>query len=205
MEDDAVIGKSIDLDEKILRKNRIPLLFEDPSWKKLFGDTEDKKIQQSKEELMELVSKNREMEKSMRKLQKDKLEAMKMILGVSDSVNNENKTENIGLLDEYKERVLDINEELEEITFQLETIPKEIRDANFQLLNLTVQHGYDELKRKEKGLEKASAELDALRARLQELIVIKYDYEEWINETYIFLHGLLGNEMIEKLDRERLK
>ena len=30
---------------------------------------------------------------------------MKMILGISNAINNENKTHSIGLLDEYKERV----------------------------------------------------------------------------------------------------
>ena len=37
---------------------------------------------------------------------------MKMILGISDSINNDNKVENIALLDDYKNRMISINEEL---------------------------------------------------------------------------------------------
>lgn len=200
-----MFAKNINLDESILLKNKIPLLHNDDSWIKLFGDTNDKNIQNAKEELIELVSKEKEIEIQYRELQKEKLKCMKMILGVSDSINNENKVENIALLDDYKNRMININEELEELTFQIETIPKEIRETNLKLLNATVQYGYDELKAKEKIVNQSISEIEILRQRLKELIETKHDYEEWINETYTFLHGLLGSEVIEKIDKERLK
>lgn len=200
-----MFGKNINLDESIILKNKIPLLHNDDSWIKLFGDTNDKNIQNAKEELIELVSKEKEIEIQYRELQKEKLKCMKMILGVSDSINNENKVENIALLDDYKNRMININEELEELTFQIETIPKEIRETNLKLLNATVQYGYDELKAKEKIVNQSISEIEILRQRLKELIETKHDYEEWINQTYTFLHGLLGSEVIEKIDKERLK
>lgn len=202
---DLVFNRNINLNESILLKNKIPLLYNDNSWTKLFGDVNDKSIQNAKEELVELVAKERELESRNRELQKEKLKCLKMILGVSDSINNENKIENVSLLDEYKNQILNINEEIENLTFQLETIPKEIRNANLKLLNATIQYGYDELKAKEKVVNQAINEIEILRQRLKELILTKHDYEEWINETYTFFHGLLGSEVIEKIDKERLK
>ncbi len=73
-----------------------------------------------------------------------------MILGISDAINNEDKNVDINLLDEYREKIENINKELDDITFQLETIPGEIRELNFNLLKLTVDYGYKELKIKEK-------------------------------------------------------
>lgn len=200
-----MFGRSMSLDENILRKNKIPLLHNDPGWTKLFGNVNDKHIQNAKEELTLLVSKEKEIETKSREFQKEKLKCMKMILGVSDSVNNDNKVENIVLLDEYKKQMLSINDELEELSFQLETIPKDIREANLKLLNATIQYGYDELKYKEKIVSQSMDEINILRNRLKELIKTKHDFEEWINDTYTFLHGLLGSEVIEKIDRERLK
>ncbi|CAK7085238.1 hypothetical protein [Tissierella sp.] len=200
-----MFGRNINLDQSILLKNKIPLLYNDESWVKLFGDVNDKNIQNTKEELIELVSKERELEIQNRELQREKLKCMKMILGISDSINNDNKVENIALLDDYKNRMISINEELEELTFQLETIPKEIREANLKLLNLTIEYGYDELKVKEKVVAQSIGEIEALRQKLKNLIKTKHDYEEWINETYTFLHGLLGSEVIEKIDKERFK
>lgn len=200
-----MFGKTVNLDEKIIRKNKISLLHNDPSWNKLFGDTNDKNIQNSKEELIQLVAKEREIEARCKELQREKLKAMKMILGVSDSVNNDNKTENLALLDDYKNKIQKINEEVEVLTFELETIPKEIRETNLKLLNATLKYGYDELKIKEKVVNQSIAEIDVLRQRLKELIKTRHDYEEWINKTYLFFHGLLGPETIEMIDKERFK
>lgn len=197
--------RSIDLDEKLIKKNRIPLLYNEPSWVKLFGKARNKNIQRAREELIALVEKEKELDIKTKDLQREKLKAMKMILGISDSVNNENKPENIRLLDEYKNKVERINEELNELIFQLETMPKEIREANLNLLNATIEYGYRELNNREKILKQSIEEIDVLRTRLKELIKIKHDYEEWINETYRFFHGLLGSDTIEKIDEERLR
>lgn len=197
--------KDIDLDENIIFKNKIPLLIEDKSWVALFGNIDNKDIQNIKEELAQMVEKQKQLDKMNRTLQKEKLHAMKMILGISDAVNNENKIETIGLLDEYKKKIEEANQQIDEIIFQLETIPQSIRELNFDLLKATVYYGYKELKDKEKKLKSVTEELEALRERLQELINEKYDYEEFIDATYSFLHGMLGNEETEKLDRKILE
>ncbi|QQY80023.1 hypothetical protein EDD65_101159 [Keratinibaculum paraultunense] len=196
--------KDIDLDKDIIQKNKIPLLIEDENWIKLFGDVNDKNIQYIKEELMELVKKQKELERQKEKLKKEKLHAMKMILGISDTINNEHKVENIVLLDEYKQKLEDINKELEDIMYQLEIIPQDMKDMNFELLKATVEYGYRELKTKEKKLNAVTEELETLREKLKDLINEKHDYEEWIDATYSFLHGMLGSKEMEKLDKQIL-
>ncbi|NLW21725.1 MAG: hypothetical protein GXY88_00475 [Tissierellia bacterium] len=193
--------KRINLDKDIIRKNKIPLLIEDSNWIKLFGQVKDKNIQYLKDEVTHLVEKKRELEKREKELQKEKLYSMKMILGISDAVNNENRIEALGLLDEHKGKIEKINEELEDISYQLENLPQEIRDLNFDLLEATVEYGYRELKKKEKRLKDVNDELDAIRERIRALINEKYDCEEWIESAYSFLHGMLGSEEIEKLDK----
>lgn len=196
-------GPNIDIDEKIIRKNKIPNLHTDPDWIKLFGDSGDKDIEFSKKELVNIINKKKELEILEKQLQKDKSKYMKLILKTSDSVNNEKNLEDVMLLDQYKSKLLEANEKLEEIAFDLELMPGKIREANFKLLLATVDYGYRELDLREKELSKAVGELDSLRKRLQELIKIKHDNEEWIGATYIFLHGLLGSEITDKIDRKR--
>ncbi|HEY8363006.1 MAG TPA: hypothetical protein VIK77_09000 [Tissierellaceae bacterium] len=196
--------KRIDLDQNIIKKNKIPILCHEPTWIKLFGNADNKNIQKAKEELIELLEENKRLDNRVKELQKEKVHAMKMILGISDSINNENKVENVKLLDEYKYKMENINEELDELTFQLEMMPNKIKEANLRLLNATLDYGYKELNNREKVLKEALDEIDVLKARLKELIKIKYDYEEWINATYKFFHGLLGSDTIDKIDEERL-
>lgn len=200
-----ILRKSTILGEEIIKRNKIPLLYKDPSWMKLFGNVKEKNIQRAKEELIDLVAREKELEAKTKELQREKLKAMKMILGISDSVNNENKSENLKLLDEYKDKIHNINEELDELTYELERLPKEIRETNLKLLNATIEYGYKELSHREKIVRDSAEEIDILRARLKELIRTKHDYEEWVNETYRFFHGLLGSQTIEKIDEERLK
>lgn len=196
--------KGIDLDEDIIQKNKIPILIDDENWQRLFGTVDNKNIQLIKDELMALIEKERELERQSEKLQKDKLHAMKMILGIADAVNNENKIENVDLLDEYKQKIEDTNEELDDIMYQLETLPQDIKEMNFELLKATVEYGYKELKAKEKKLNTVTEELENLRERLKDLINEKHDYEEWIDATYSFLHGMLGSQEMEKLDEKIL-
>ncbi len=200
--------KSVDLDEDILRKNRIAILIHDEEWIKLFGDSKDRNIREAKEELSQLITRNKIIESCDKKLHKEKSKYMRMILNVSESVNsevNENKKADVKLLDKYKKKIININDEIDDIKFQLEVLPKEIREANFKLLTATVEYGYNELKNKEKDLIKAVEEIETLRLRLKELFKIKHDNEEWINETYVFLHGVLGSEVIEEIDRSKFR
>ena len=196
--------KNINLDENIIVKNKIPILVLDENWIKLFGNVDFKNIQLLKGEINELLIKEKKLKTESYRLQREKKHAMKMILGISDAINNEDKDVDVNLLDEYREKIESINEELDETTFQLETIPSEIRELNFNLLKLTVDYGYKELKTKEKKLKSTNEELEELRERLRALINEKHDYEEWIDATYSFLHGMLGSDEMEKLDEKIL-
>lgn len=194
----------LNLDKKIIRKNNIPLLYKDDQWIKLFGEIEDKSLTEPKEEIIGLKKVESEYRAEWRDLEREKTKMMKLILTASDSVNNENQVENVPLLDEYKDTMLTIKDRMDELQFELELIPGKIRDANFRLLEATVAIGYSEIKIKRQVLEESSRELEELRIRLRELVEIKYDAETWVNEGYLYLHGLLGSEVIDQIDRERL-
>ena len=197
--------KNIDIDENIMLKNRIPILIKEKDWITLFNDVNDRAIVNNKGVLQELLKEQSKLESEIDQLQKDKTKCMIMILKVSDAINNEEKVEEVGLLDEYKENIHAINEKIEELTIRLETIPKDIRDVNFELLKATVKYGYSEWKNKEKKLEEVTDEFQRLRERLKVVINEKNDYEEYINATYSFLHGMLGNKEMEKLDEQILE
>lgn len=197
--------KYIQLDELTVYKNKVPILVEDETWLKLFGNVEEKSIIFLKEELEELLKEERDIKKNISDMQKEKLNVMKMILQISSAVNNEEKVESLELLDEYREKLLNINDKIDELTFRLETMPTEIRELNCQLLEATANYGYDQLKKKEKRLDETVNQLEELKEKVKELINTKHDYEEWVNAAYTFLHGMLGSEIMEKLDEKILE
>lgn len=193
------------LNEETLRRKRIPLLHKDENWIDLFGKSDDKEINEVKDRLIDLIKREGKLEKLLNRYKKDKTKYVKLILKASDSINTDKKKEDIRLLDEYKERLLSINEEMDELAFELETIPDEIRKTNYELLNMTIHKGYSELREKEEELEDAKEELLEVRERMKQLIEIKVKNEEWINEIYTFMHRLLGNDIIDFLDEKVFK
>mgnify|MGYP001243161800 CR=1 FL=1 len=197
--------KNVPLDESIIIKNRIPLLIRDENWLKLFSKSNNKVIVNLKEELSSLINEKKALEREESKLKEEKLLAMKMILGISNSINNENKIHNLALLDEYKDKIENINKQLDELSEKKINIHEEIMELNFELLKATVYYGYKDLKKREKQLKDINEELDRIRQKTRELINQKHDYQEWIQAVYTFLHGLLGREEIEKLDKKILE
>lgn len=58
------------------------------------------------------------------------------------------------------------------------------------------------MEERESDLKNILVEIDELNKKLNILLEQKLVNEEWISETYTFLHRLLGGEIIEKLDEK---
>ena len=154
---------------------------------------------------MNLLRETKNINSLKKKLKIEKQKCVKEILNVSYELNKEHKEENVVVLDELKERLLQINKDLDEMEFRLETIPDEIRQANIDLLNATINTGYIQLKDREKKLNKTIEQLDKLLEKVAELKEVKDTETEWLDETYTFMHRILGSSLIEKIDGKVFK
>ncbi|MBE6083219.1 MULTISPECIES: hypothetical protein [Tissierellales] len=199
-----MILKQINIDDDIMVKNKIPILIEDKNWIKLFEDVDCIDIQKLKKKLEESLESERNLFKEIDDLQYRKSQIMKKILEVSNAVNNKEEFEEVDKLDDYKEEILSINERADELSLDSEAISKEIEEINFQLLKSTIEYGYNILKQEKERFNFLVEEIDRMREETKTLINEKYDHEERINGIYIFLHNMLGNDEIEKLDKRIL-
>ncbi|MBS4534821.1 hypothetical protein GOQ29_04235 [Clostridium sp. D2Q-14] len=193
--------KDIDIDYNIILKNNIPLLVNNPDWKDLFGDSNDKEINIEKEKLLELLREEKNYNRKLKKLQREKRDAMVNIVNLSYRVNKDDNTA-LENLDDSKNKIIEINDEIKDITFKLESIPKDIREENYELLKATIKVAYKELRERESKMDFINDEIEELRNRLKSLIEEKNDYEETIHKIYTYLHGMIGKNEIEKLDKE---
>lgn len=194
----------VNIDFSSLTKSAIPLLIEDEKWKKLFGEIKEKEIVNLKTELKELVDESRKIRKEIPIKKSEKKKLISKILTLSEKINNNELTEGIDLLENYKEELNSLNEEIEDLSFKSETVPTDVRQANLNLLIETIKYAYLDIMDTENKLEDIDAELKELRKRLKDIIVAKYDYEENRNEIYQFLHDVLGATEVDKLDRDIL-
>ncbi|KNF09188.1 hypothetical protein CLPU_4c02340 [Gottschalkia purinilytica] len=196
--------REIDLEYSILLKNRLPLLINDEIWISLFDDVEDSDIVNAKIELKSLINNEKEIKKELKDKKKEKKKVMAKILKLSDEINNNNLSDGVVLLEQAERDVHEINDYIDDLTFQLEEFPKQIREANLKILKATVKYAYSDLIDSQSKYESITKELDILREKLRDLIQKKFDYEEKINKTYTFLHNTLGSEEIDKLDKDIL-
>lgn len=198
-----MFSKDIDINYNIISENNVPLLVNNKEWKNLFGNLNNKRIITEKNKLLNVLRKEKEYNLKLKQLQKEKRKAMVNIVNLSHRVNN-NDDKALESLQQARNEIVGINEEIEDIRFKLETLPRETRQANFELLKVTVRVAYEDLKDRESKLLSINNEIEELRNKLKGLIEDKNDYEEKINDTYTFLHGIIGKEEIEKLDKEFL-
>lgn len=197
-------GTGIDIEKSLISKNRIPILIKDATWLKLFGDKGDRFVNNAKKEVENLLEKQRLIEGQLRHKKSEKRKAMSKIIMLSDEVNNNHLTKGAELLGQYQQEIHTLNDEIDNLTFELETLPMALKEANLNLIKATVKLAYKQLAQWESSIEPFNSEIETLRNRLRELIEKKNDYEEKINSTYLFIHGLLGSEEIEKLDKDML-
>ena len=193
------------IDKQDIQLNRLPLLHKDQNWISIFGNIKDKEIKKYLDEVISLENEEKELTQVLEKLENDKRQSMNMILKISDSINTDKKKENIKLLDEHKEMLLNLNDKIDEVLFRIELIPEKIRETNFQLLNATIKNGYENLSKKEEELSKVVDELDEVNERMKVLVEKKIRNESWIDGIYTFMHRLLGNDIIDDLDRKAFK
>ncbi len=201
--------RNVTLNKNDLRGKNLPLLHEDKSWIELFGDLKNREILEARENLIALINELKTSKEKQKNLKKEKQKSMKAILNVSYEINKDEKDENVVVLDELKAKMLKMGEEIDELEFRLESLPDEIRQANIDLLNATINSGYSQLKDKEKKLDKSVVELEKSRKAMSDLLIkirelqeIKEVEGKWIDDTYTFMHRILGNNLIEKIDRE---
>lgn len=194
----------IDINLDSFNKSLIPLLIEDEIWKDLFSNIKDKEIISLKEQLKSLVESSRNVRKELPSKKEEKRKLITKILTLSDKVNNDELVEGVDLLEDYKNELEELNDEIDELTFKSETIPSEVRKINLDLLIETIKYAYIDIIDSEENLKNIETELVELRKRLKEIIKEKYDYEEKRNEIYKFLHNTLGANEVDRLDRKIL-
>lgn len=196
--------KNISLEEHIIRRKRIPILIESREWKNLFGETSTKQMGKITKELERMILEEKSVAQRLRNYQKQKKIFMERILRLSDEVNSGDHPVALEQLEATKRGIIDINRQMEELQYKLDTLPKEIERLNLELLKETVSIAYEDIRNSGQKLPKLTEEILQLRQSLAEKWEEKIQTETRIQELYSYLHNTLGHEETDKLDKQFL-
>lgn len=196
--------KDITLEEHIIRRKRIPILIESKEWRNLFEENSTKQMRKISKELEVMISEEKSAAQLLRNYQRQKKIFMERILRLSDEVNSGDNPVALEQLEATKRGIIDINQQMEELQFKLDTLPKEIDRLNLELLKETVGIAYEDIRISGQKLPKLTEEILQLRQSLTEKWEEKIQTETRVQELYSYLHNTLGHEETDKLDKQFL-
>ncbi|WP_432402390.1 hypothetical protein [Wukongibacter sp. M2B1] len=196
------MAREIDLDEKIIKRKKIPILIKDNTWQSLYNEKQTKNMRGLAKKLEELIHDEKEYMKQLKEAQKKKKVLMNKVLKLSDDANSNDNSVALIQLENTRNKILEVNDRIDELQFKLETLPKEIYDTNFELLKETVYESYEDIIEEKERVSYLDIEIQKLRKVLGKMWEEKFTKEKRINDLYLYLHGTLGHEEIDKLDRE---
>jgi flagellar biosynthesis/type III secretory pathway chaperone len=196
--------KNIDFKDNIVKRNKIPILIYVPEWIQLFSGNKSRSMQKIINTLEDLIAREKKCDLELSELEKRKKIIMNKILYLSKDINENNNTAALSKMKEAEKEIIEINQKIPRLIEESETLPDRINDINTQLLKETIKRAYELIKENESEYERYQEQVNEFRQRLAELIQKKVDTEELVNKLYSFIHGMIGADEMESLDKSFL-
>jgi len=189
-------------DKRVLKKNNISLLILDERWNALFNDgAKPKIILKAEDKLRELLKEQARITSESESLNALKKQLMAKILELTPLAFDKGDGDARNKMSEYEAQIRQINEKVEEAKKRLEQIPDDIKQANIELLEHTVQQVYVKIASKRNRISQLEKLIEQTREKLKQYIDEKESLAQQSDEIYSYFHDLLGKEELEKLDR----
>ncbi len=186
--------------EDLIKGKKLPILVLDQRWHKLFpGGKKPSEIRSLEHNLNALLKEQGKLVNEVKSLKVGKKKLMDAIVaGMSTEGNNRKK-------DKQQKLLLETNERIEKESERLMELPYEIKDANEKLLVVGIRYCYDEWTNRTKELKELTDIITTMREDLKEKVAYKVDLEESVDATYSLMHALLGREVMNLFDKERIE
>ena len=197
--------KNIDFKDNIIKKNRIPILIYVPEWIQLFTNYKSRNMRKIVSKLEELIARERERSLEYDNLEKRKKVIMNKILYLSKDINENNNEAALSKMSETEKELIEINKKLPRLIEEMEILPGLINEMNTQLLKETIKRSYELIKEHKSESEKCQEQVNDIRQKLASLIQKKVEMEERVNKLYSFVHGMIGADEMESLDKSFLQ
>jgi hypothetical protein len=177
---------------------KIPILILDNQWHKLFTQTGDnEKLHILEENLNELLKKQGRINTELKSLSAYKKKLMHEIIDIMELPDSDAKekkmSENKRLIEETNVKIADYNDELLDL-------PREIEDANFELMLASMHICYERIQKNVKDIDAINKWIADAREKIKRQAVKKQQKEIWNDELYSYMHALFGPDVIEVFD-----
>lgn len=180
--------------------NDIPILTLDERWYHLITDKlKTDEIRYWEKRLNELLKKQGQVNNDIKEVKKIKKQ---LIQDVVDNMQDEdNDPKKAKVMEQNQRLIQEAKDKINSLEDEALDIPRDIVDANRNLLIETVKVCYNKINSNKEDLEVLDKWINATRVKLKKNILIKQDKEEANNRMYSSMHDILGTDVMKELDR----
>ena len=197
-------GESLELEfERHFRNKNAPILILDEKWNEIFPEhLQNPAIRSLVAELGTLLKNQGRQVDELKGLKRYKSQMMQELVENMDADDTPVGKLKRKKLDQNQKMILEVNQEMEQRKEQLSGLPYRIREVNTELLLESTRVCYQRFRDNEERVEELDADIAKLREELKYKLLEKQDREIRNDKMYVYLHSVLGPELMEKLDSQ---
>lgn len=177
---------------------KIPILTLDNQWHKLFTQTgENSEIQALEDRLNEVLKRQGKLNTEIKSLSAYKKKVLTEIVSIMELPDSNSKEKKMS---EKKRIIEETNQKIEEYNDELMELPKQIDEANFNLMLATMRVCYARIQQNVSDIDEINQWVAAFRVKLKKQILLKQKKEIWNDEMYSYMHSIFGPDVIDVFD-----
>lgn len=181
---------------------QVPILVLDQKWHRLFavhGKTDE--IKEAEATLNALLARQGKLNTDLKGYKNVKNKLMDSIVQNMDGTTEAHMdAAREKKLDEDKRLIEEVNQKIADAEDELLEIPGKIRDANNELMILSLDYFYDKLRVNQEESKEIDEWIKQVRIDLKKNIIRKQNRDINNREIYAYLHDILGAEVLDLFD-----
>lgn len=191
--------------KEVIVRDDVPIITLDNSWHQLMEAIKTPQVEKLENKLNDLLKEQGQLNTDYIEYTRMKKDMLDKILELTHQAFDLKSEEAIKEMEKQEKMILKINEKVEKIEIRLDELPEEIKQTNHALVSVSVEICYGQINESRAKSRELDQEIQIMRSSLMKKTEIKKSCDQVANQTYRYLHQLVGAEFINKLDEVHLE
>lgn len=178
----------------------LPILTLDERWYHLVPDAvKTDEIRYWEKQVNQYLKKQGQLDNDIKEVKKIKSQLIKSVVLHMEDDDNDPKHKK--LMSINQRLIQEAKDKISQMQGESEDIPNQLQMANQRLMIETVRMCYQTINQNNDDIEVLEKWIDATRIKLKKNLLIKQDKETVNEQTYSYMHDILGSTIMGELDR----
>lgn len=187
--------------EQAISVKKIPILTLDNKWYKLFDNLQgNAQMSGAVQKLNDLLKRQGKVNTEIKDIKKLKKKLMDEIIPMVEELDQSGDRKLEKRIDKQKELIEECNEKMEAYQDEIMELPKQIEEANKELMLLTMEYCYERMQSNTEEIVEIAKWITDIRIELKKNLIRKQEMEYYNHQMYSYMHDIFGPEVINLFD-----